>query len=187
MRNREALVSAAARLFWQRGYHGASIADVAKEADIPAGNLFYYFKTKADLAMAVASGFASDTQDMLDAINASAADPRKRLELLGARLAASQRSRLAHGCPVAAAVRDFRLEAKPASDKAAEVFTLIAGYVSAETGRTGLRPALALAAGRAAVAEWQGGIVLGHALGDAAVVAESARRLARILGVAEAQ
>ena len=186
-RNREALVSAAARLFWQRGYHGASLADVAGEAGLPVGNLYYYFKSKAELALEVAAGFVADTQDMLDGINAAAANPRKRLELLAGRLAASQRSRLAHGCPVAAAVRDFRADARPASDKAAEVFTLIAGYVSAETGRTGLRPALALASGRAAVAEWQGGIVLGHALGDAAVVAESARRLARILGVGEMQ
>jgi AcrR family transcriptional regulator len=181
-RNREAIVSAAARLFWQRGYHGASLADIAGEAELPVGNLYYYFKTKGDLAIAVASGFAVDTQDMLDEINASVPDPRKRLRLLSERLAASQRTRLAHGCPVAAAVRDFRAEAKAASDKAAEVFTLIAGYASAELVRSGQRPALALAAGRAAVAEWQGGIVLGHALGDAAVVAESARRLSRILG-----
>ena len=186
-RNREALISAAARLFWQRGYHGASLADIAGEAELPVGNLYYYFKSKAELALAVASGFSQDTQDMLDEINAAAADPRKRLQMLATRLAASQRSRLTYGCPVAAAVRDFRSDAKAASDKAAEVFTLIAGYVSAETGRTGLRPALALAAGRAAVAEWQGGIVLGHALADAAAVAESARRLARILGASEAQ
>lgn len=181
-RNREAIVSSAARLFWQHGYHGASLADVAKEAEMPVGNLFYYFKTKSDLALAVAAGFAADTQDMLDGISVSAPDPRKRLMLLGERLAASQRARLTHGCPVAAAVRDFRMDARPASDKAAEVFTLIAGFVSSELVRSGQRPALALAAGRAAVAEWQGGIVLGHALCDAAAAAESARRLARILG-----
>lgn len=186
MRNREALVSAAARLFWQRGFHGASLADVAKAAEIPAGNLFYYFKTKADIALAVAAGFAADTQDMLDEIAAASPDPRKRLALLSQRLAASQRARLMHGCPVAAAVREFRMDAPAASAKAAEVFTLIAGFASAESGRTGLRPALALAAGRAAVAEWQGGIVLGHGLSDAAILAESARRLARILGVQEA-
>lgn len=182
-RNREALVSAAARLYWQRGFHGASLADIAKAAEIPAGNLYYYFKTKADVAFAVASGFAGDTQDMLDEIAAASPDPRKRLSLLSQRLAASQRARLTHGCPVAAAVREFRADAPLASAKAGDVFTLIAGFVSAESGRTGLRPALALAAGRAAVAEWQGGIVLGHALCDAAILAESARRLARILGV----
>jgi AcrR family transcriptional regulator len=186
-RNREALVSAAARLFWQSGYHSASLADIAKAADVPVGNLYYYYKTKADVALAVASDFVADTQDMLDEISASSADPRRRLQLLAQRLAASQRARLTHGCPVAAAVREFRGSARAASDKAAEVFTLIAGLVSSEAGRTGLRPALALAAGRAAVAEWQGGIVLGHALGEPAVVAESARRLARILGVQEPQ
>ncbi len=185
VRNREALVSAAARLFWQDGFHGSSLADIAKAADIPVGNLYYYFKTKSEVALAVASGFVADTQDMLDEIAAFSPDPRKRLSLLSQRLAASQRARLTHGCPVAAAVREFRADAPLASAKAGEVFTLIAGFVSAESGRTGLRPALALAAGRAAVAEWQGGIVLGHALSDAAILAESARRLARILGVQE--
>jgi AcrR family transcriptional regulator len=186
VRNREALVSAAARLFWQSGFHGASLADIAKVAQVPAGNLYYYSKTKADVALAVATGFVADTQDMLDEVAASSSDPRKRLSLLALRLAASQRARLTHGCPVAAAVREFRQNAPAASAKAGEVFTLIAGFVSAESGRTGLRPALALAAGRSAVAEWQGGIVLGHALADAAVIAESARRLSRVLGVQEA-
>ncbi len=186
LRNRDALVSAAARLFWQNGFHGASLADIAKAAGIPVGNLYYYFKTKSEVALAVASGFVGDTQDMLDEIAASSPDPRKRLAVLAQRLAASQRARLTHGCPVAAAVREFRANAPLASNKAAEVFTLIAGFVSAESGRTGLRPALALSAGRSAVAEWQGGIVLGHALSDAAVLAESARRLSRILGVQEA-
>jgi AcrR family transcriptional regulator len=184
-RNRDALISAAARLFWQSGYRGTSIAHIAEAAGIPVGNVFYYFRTKADVAQAVASGFVADTQDMIDEIAAASADPRKRLQLLAHRLAASQRVRLAHGCPVAAAVREFRGDAAAASLCAAEVFTLIAGFVSAETGRTGMRPALALAAGRAAVAEWQGGIVLGHALSDAAVIAESARRLSRLLGVQE--
>lgn len=186
MRNREALVSAAARLFWQGGFHGTSLADIAKAAGIPVGNLYYYFKTKSEVALAVASGFVADTQDMLDEIAATSPDPRRRLSLLAQRLAASQRARLTHGCPVAAAVREFRAGAPSASAKAGEVFTLIAGFVSSESGRTGLRPALALAAGRSAVAEWQGGIVLGHALSDAAVIAESARRLSRILGVQEA-
>ena len=136
MRNREALVSAAARLFWQGGFHGTSLADIAKAADIPVGNLYYYFKTKSEVALAVASGFVADTQDMLDEIAATSPDPRRRLSLLAQRLAASQRARLTHGCPIAAAVREFRADAPSASAKAGEVFTLIAGFVSSESGRT---------------------------------------------------
>ena len=184
-RNREALISAAAKLFWLNGYHGTSIADIAAEAAIPVGNVYYYFRTKADVALAVADGFVADTEDMLADICKADADPRKRLLQLAGRLAASQRSRMMHGCPVAAALRDFRADAPNAAARAAEVFTLISAFVASETGRTGLRPALALGTGRAAVAEWQGGIVLGQAMRDGPAVAESARRLARILGLGE--
>ena len=163
-RNREALVAAAAKLFWLKGYHATSIADIAADASIPVGNVYYYFRTKADVAMAVADGFIEDTGDMLESVTSHSADPRQRLAKLSDRLAASQKARMAHGCPVAAAVREFRVEAPAASRRAAEVFTLISGFIAAEAGRTGLRPALALATGRAAVAEWQGGIVLGSAL-----------------------
>lgn len=183
LRNREALVASAAKLFWLNGYHGTSIADIAADASIPVGNVYYYFRAKADVALAVADGFVEDTGDMLAEIVKMEADPRKRLSLLASRLAASQRSRMAHGCPVAAAMRDFRVGAPKAGERAAEVFTMISAFVAAEAGRTGLRPALALGTGRAAVAEWQGGIVLGQAMQDGPAVAESARRLARILGV----
>ncbi len=184
-RNRDSLVSAAARLFWQRGYSATSIADLAGEADIPVGNIYYYFRSKADVANAVADGFVRDTEDMIAEITNASGDPRSRLILLVERLAASQRSRLLHGCPVAGAMRDFRSDAPKASERAAEVFSIISAFIASEIGRTGARPAVALGIGRAAVAEWQGGIVLGSALREASVVAESARRLARIVGISE--
>ncbi len=186
-RNCEGLISAAARLFWQRGYSATSIADLAKEANMPVGNIYYYFRSKADVAFAVADGFVHDTEDMIGEISASSADPRARLNALTTRLASSQRSRLAHGCPVAGAMREFRLDAPKASERAGEVFSLISTFIATEIGRTGTRPTIALGIGRAAVAEWQGGIVLGSALQEASVVAESARRLARIVGVGEVE
>ncbi len=184
-RNRDSLVSAAARLFWQRGYSATSIADLAAEANIPVGNIYYYFRSKADVAYAVADAFVRDTEDMISEITTSSADPKARLALLVERLAASQRSRIAHGCPVAGALRDFRSDAPKASERAAEVFSIISAFISAEVGRTGTRPAIALGLGRAAVAEWQGGIVLGSALREGSIVSESARRLSRIVGITD--
>ncbi|MGL4488236.1 MAG: TetR/AcrR family transcriptional regulator [Rhizobiaceae bacterium] len=184
-RNRDSLVSAAARLFWQRGYSATSIADLAAEADIPVGNVYYYFRSKADVAYAVADGFVLDTEDMITDIAAASADPRSRLLSLVERLAASQRSRLTHGCPVSGAIREFKQDAPNASERAVEVFSLISAFIATEVGRTGTRPAIALAVGRAAIAEWQGGIVLGSALKEPSVVAESGRRLARIVGVSD--
>ncbi|MGD9867479.1 MAG: TetR/AcrR family transcriptional regulator [Hyphomicrobiales bacterium] len=51
---RQQLIEAAAGLFHRRGVAGTTIADVAEEAGIALGSVFYYFKTKDDLVAAVA-------------------------------------------------------------------------------------------------------------------------------------
>ncbi|RKF07490.1 TetR/AcrR family transcriptional regulator [Oceaniradius stylonematis] len=177
---REALVQAAAERFWTRGYAGSSIAQVAAAAGVPLGNVYYYHKTKADLAMAVADLFVGQTEALIDEVSAESDDPRGRLKALVGRLRASQAPRLAHGCPIAAACRDFRDEAPEAARRAAESFSILTGFIAAELGRTGMRPALALARARAIVCDWQGGIALGHALGEPPVLAEAFLRMERL-------
>ena len=179
--NREALVAAAAGLFWRKGFAATSLADIAGASGVPVGNIYYYFKSKSDFALAVADVFVAETEAMLDEIARSAADPAARLKALVARLSRAAPGRVAHGCPIALCVRDFRVPAPQASERAAEAFSLLVGFVARETGRQGRRPSLALSTGRAAIAEWQGGIALAHALRDASVLAESFRRMERLL------
>lgn len=181
-RNRAALVAAAARLFWQQGYDATSLADIAKSADIPLGNIYYYFRSKADFAMAVADVFVSETESMLVDIERESDKPKERLSLLVSRLARSLKSRVSHGCPIAFAVRDFSSSAPEASGRAGESFSHLTGFIARELGRLGMRPSLALATARGAVAEWQGGMMLAFALKDAAVLSESFRRMDRMLG-----
>ena len=50
-----------------------------------------------------------------------------------------------------------------------------------ELGRLGIRPSVALGMARSAISEWQGGIALAHALGDATILSESFRRMEHIL------
>lgn len=47
-RQRE-ILAAAARLFRERGLHGTGMRDIAAALDMTAGNLYYYFASKADL------------------------------------------------------------------------------------------------------------------------------------------
>ena len=147
---------------------------------MPLGNIYYYFKTKADFALAVADVFVAET----DSISAKSR-PRNmsRGGACGAcRPAFAQpKEPVAHGCPIALCIRDFRLEAPAASDRAAEAFNLLIGFMGRELGRTGLRPARALLLARDAVAEWQGGMMLAHALKDATVLSESFRRMEQLL------
>src|SRR5260370_28829424 len=47
------LVSAAVDLAYRNGFGATSLADIAREAKIPLGNVYYYFKTKDEIGDAI--------------------------------------------------------------------------------------------------------------------------------------
>jgi len=49
---RERIVAAALRVFGERGYHGATIADVVRESGVSVGSIYTWFKGKDDLFLA---------------------------------------------------------------------------------------------------------------------------------------
>jgi AcrR family transcriptional regulator len=49
---RERIVGAALRVFGERGFHGATIADVVRESGLSVGAIYTYFKGKDDLFLA---------------------------------------------------------------------------------------------------------------------------------------
>src|ERR1700692_3509547 len=50
---RSQLVSAAVDLAYQNGFGATSLADIAREAKVPLGNVYYYFKTKDEIGDAI--------------------------------------------------------------------------------------------------------------------------------------
>src|SRR6202162_2959542 len=50
---RSRLVSAAVGLAYQNGFGATSLADIAREAEVPLGNVYYYFKTKNEIGDAI--------------------------------------------------------------------------------------------------------------------------------------
>jgi AcrR family transcriptional regulator len=50
---RSRLTSAALELAYRQGYQRSTIADIAEEASVPVGNVYYYFKTKDDIGDAI--------------------------------------------------------------------------------------------------------------------------------------
>ncbi len=62
---RERLVQAAKVLIHQQGFNLTTLADIAQEADVPLGNVYYYFKTKEAIGEAVIGKRAAEYADML--------------------------------------------------------------------------------------------------------------------------
>ena len=50
---RDRLIQAADKLIYEKTFHTTTLADIAKLADVPLGNVYYYFKTKEEIVLAV--------------------------------------------------------------------------------------------------------------------------------------
>ena len=58
---KERIIEAAARVFAQKGYAGAAVADIAVKAEIGKGTIYAYFDSKEDLFFAVFEWFMLQT------------------------------------------------------------------------------------------------------------------------------
>ncbi|MCW8327202.1 TetR/AcrR family transcriptional regulator [Photobacterium sp. SDRW27] len=52
-KNQELIIQVACQLFAEQGYAATKVADIAKVADVPKPNIYYYFKAKDNLYRAV--------------------------------------------------------------------------------------------------------------------------------------
>ena len=69
-KRREEIVNAAARLFKMHGYQGAAVRQIADEAGLTSGSIFYYFKSKEDLLEdVIAQAMQSGLQIVQDQIS----------------------------------------------------------------------------------------------------------------------
>jgi len=94
------LVAAAADLFHRQGMTSTSLADIAHHAEVPPGNVYYYFRAKNDLVAAVADEWLRRVDHLLCEME-SDPDPWARLSAF---IACAERQRIDYadlGCPVA--------------------------------------------------------------------------------------
>ncbi len=78
---RQRLTAAAARVLHEQGVERTTLADIARVAEVPVGNVYYYFKTKDDLVQAALSEHDSQLNELTARLE-QLADPRDRLKAL---------------------------------------------------------------------------------------------------------
>ncbi len=95
---RERLIEAANALIHRHGFHKTTLADIAKESDVPLGNVYYYFKTKEEICDAVIDVRKKELTKTLDGC-CQTRDPKKALlRLLKSMMGASEEI-TETGCP----------------------------------------------------------------------------------------
>ena len=75
----EAILVAAAEAFMRSGYNGTSIDDIADLLASTKGRIYHYFRSKADIYLAIVSTIISDMLEEISAIAESEGTPTDRL------------------------------------------------------------------------------------------------------------
>ncbi len=163
------LAAAAADLFHRQGLTSTSLADVAHHAEVAPGNVFYHFRSKNDLAAAVANIWLGRVDAMLGELEGDP-DPWARLSAFIAGANGRRSEYAAAGCPLAALNRDVR---QPGAELAASVSAAYERqliWLADQFATGGLNDHAADGAARFLLSTTQGSYTLGHALNDESLI-----------------
>ena len=174
---RQRLIAAASQLLHQQGVEKTTLAEIAQAADVPAGNVYYYFKTKDDIVAAVIEAHVEQARAALAAIDSRHRSPKSRLKALIGEYADQSEVIALYGCPHGSLCSE--LDKRPASPDfaAAELMRVPIEWAQEQFRALGRRDARDLAV--SLIAAYEGSALLANTFRDPDILAREARRLNR--------
>ena len=173
---RERLIAAARTLMHEQGVHPTTLAEVAQRADVPPGNVYYYFKTKEDLVRAVVDDYIGQADAMLAELD-RLRSPASRLKGLTRGWLDVADAVADYGCPVGSLCAEINRCDGPLADAGLEIFGRITKWSEAQFRSLGRRDANDLAI--ALLSGIQGSALLANTFRDATIMKRQARYLER--------
>jgi AcrR family transcriptional regulator len=174
---RERLVAAACDLVYRQGIARTTLADIAEAADVPAGNVYYYFKTKDDIVAAVVAARAGELTAGVAELERRHRSPKARLTALVDVLAGRRDLIAQHGCRYGSLSTDLIKQAGGPDPLAAPPVEIPLRWAEQQFRAMGRDDAHDLAV--ELFSRFQGSAVLASALGEPGLMASQARRLQR--------
>jgi TetR/AcrR family transcriptional regulator, transcriptional repressor for nem operon len=176
---RQRLTAAAARVLHEQGMERTTIADIARAADVPAGNVYYYFKTKDELVEAALAEHVSHLKTLTDQLD-QLPDPRERLKSLVAAWVGRRDIAARYGCPTGTLATELGKRDEGGLDLVAgHVVRQLLDWVERQYREMGVADPDGLAV--ALVGAYQGMSLLSNALRDPEIMTREGARLTRWL------
>lgn len=174
---RERLVAAAVELLHRQGVERTTLAEIAKAAEVPVGNVYYYFKTKDEVIAAVIEAHAQQARTTLAAIDARHQSPKSRLKALVREFAAQDEIVAQYGCPLGSLCSELDKRAREPGFAAAELMRIPIDWAEQHFRSLGRRDGRDLAIDL--LAAYEGSALLANTMRDPDILTSSARRLER--------
>ena len=174
---RDRLIAAAGENIYRQGVEGTTIADIAEAADVPVGNVYYYFKTKDELVAATIDDYVQQDQELLSSIEQQHRTPRACLKGL-VRVLVSQSDRVVlYGCPRGSLCSELEKRDNDLARACTELMRTPIDWVERQFKAMGRSDARDLAF--ALLASYQGIALFANTFRDPALIVREGRRLER--------
>ncbi|MFD0683870.1 TetR/AcrR family transcriptional regulator [Actinomadura fibrosa] len=172
---RRRLTAAAARVLHEQGVERTTLADIAHAADVPVGNVYYYFKTKDDLVQAALSEHSAHLAELTGRLD-ELPDPRERLKALVETWIGQRDVAARFGCPTGTLAVELDKRADGTLDlEAGKVIGQLVDWAESQFRELGLPGPHDLAI--TFVAAYQGMSLMANALREPGIMTREGARL----------
>ena len=173
--NRTRLLQAAEKVTYRRGFAQTAIADIAQEAEVPLGNVYYYFKTKDAIGDAIVERRVSRFKKLLQKLD-QAPSPAERLCAF-VQVKIDNRETLARsGCPVGTLCSELHKHGGPVARKSRLLFAEALSWMETQFQALG-RGADSRGLAVHLLSATQGISVLAHTFHEPGMISSEAARL----------
>jgi len=173
---RERLVESAQALIHEQGAHRTTLAEIAERAEVPLGNVYYYFKSKDELIGAVLDSYKEQAAVLTEAFGRHRS-PQARLKALVRNWSDMRETVVRHGCPMGTLCAELDKDEGGRDRDAAAVIAIIIDWAEDQFRQLGRRDARDLAV--ALFAGIQGAALLANTFRDPTILTRQGRHLER--------
>ena len=173
---RERLIEGTRLLLHQQGVEKTTFADISRVADVPIGNIYYYFKTKDDLVEAAIASHRRDIDNLLRSLERHHS-PQARLKAFIRALVSHRDIAARYGCPHGTLCSELDKRDDDLTRSALALLTPSVDWAEQQFRAMGRRDARDLA--MALIAAYQGISLLANTYREPELMHREARRLER--------
>ncbi len=173
---RARLIAGACEVLHAQGVEKTTLAEIAQAADVPVGNVYYYFKTKDELIEAAIGAHTQEVRTTLAALEHHRT-PRARLKAFVRMLVAEREATARYGCPQGSLCSELDKRDDGLEQACADMMRLPIEWAEAQFEAMGRRDARDLAV--ALIAAYQGIALLTNTFRDPELMSREGRRLER--------
>ncbi len=153
-----------------------TIADIARAADVPVGNVYYYFKTKDELVRAAIGAHARTLDEMIAELD-GLEDPADRLRAMVRGWTENRYTAAEFGCPTGTLATELDKRGDGLDGELADVMRALVDWSEQQFAQMGRSDSRELAV--ALIAAYQGISLLTNTFRDPELMEIEGRRLER--------